>query len=226
LVRAPGPCEANAIVTAEQIEQPLRGSFTRRGADETVEDLSCGSSRGTALLRREGQGWAIERFAESLDTRRLREKCTTLRLAEGRDLAICIFRVASYGDEFLSVAALDYSRPEEEERIDLITLKDDADTACTGKTEIVVARIDAIEVVDLDGDTRDDLVVTAAATKARVSRQPPCERPGAVQNGQRPLGLPHPRARRIEFLAKEGALVPTAPSAAILKSLKALSPEQ
>src|SRR6185436_7599995 len=119
---------------------------------------------------------------------------------------------------------LDYTKDVEQRVTSLVGVADTTDTACTGETDLVVAGIDRVELVDVDHDGHDDVRVRLRAAKFHVPKQPPCEHMGFAGAGQPPPNIPSPPTYTTELIAHGTELVPSPASAPVMKLLAELAP--
>ncbi|MFT3775334.1 MAG: hypothetical protein QM820_59050 [Minicystis sp.] len=226
----PPPCAPGSTIAPDHIFEPISGSFTAAGRDERVAEVACTpeghDNGGHALLRHEGDAWKVVTFWPRTDYRVIRTDCRTLRLAEGRDLAVCRQGSAIYGDVADTVVLIDYAIYDEETGPTyLVSVLDNTGSACDGKREVVVGHVDRVEITDVDGDGVKDVRVTVRAAKVRIPKQPPCEHLGAAAGGPPPKNLPTPPLQKIDFITRGDKLVPTAAGARIIKAIEAMKPK-
>jgi hypothetical protein len=214
-------------VPADEVRDPVSGSFSAAGTDEVVGEIKCQGNDfgGLALLRRSDGVLRTVRADRRIDYRQGLHTCSALRTSEGRDLAICKSGSAWNGTVYQGVTAIDYARPEESDHTGLVVVVDDIQTACTGQTDLAMGSLEGFELVDLDHDGHDDVRIVVRARKIRVPPQPPCEAIGSMSIiPSVPLKLPQAPRIVLEFRARGAALVPTPATAPAVKKLNALIP--
>ncbi len=227
--RAPvWPCEDGAAVDPAKVNGKIEGSFSRPGAHEMVGTMSCEPSGGgqeALILAARDQG-GVFRIArtDSIAIHSNIGPCQVLSTSTGRDLPICRRGMVSWGEVDDAVVVLDYTRDAEDEVVTLTGVIDTTDMACTGKTDLVLGKLDSVELVDVDHDGNQDVRVTLRAARFHVPKQPPCERRGFAGSGKPPPNVPHPAPLTIDFIAHGTVLTPTAAGAGVLKMLEKLAP--
>jgi hypothetical protein len=218
-------------VPADHRFEPLLGGFTAPGREEMLAQIACTPAGhdlgGLALLRRDGEAWRVVRYWSRFDYRTRRDGCRALRLAGGRDLAVCRAGYAMWGALGDAVVVIDYAIADEEQSSKtLVSVLDNRGMACGGELkEVVYGGIDAIELVDLDRDGTLDVRVTLHAGKARIPKQPPCEDVGAATGGEFQGKVPPARKYTLEFLSKGERLVATPASAKAVAAIEAMKPK-
>jgi hypothetical protein len=120
----------------------------------------------------------------------------------------------------LSVFALDFAKPAGEEAVELVSLLDSRDTACSEQTELVIAEIERPELVDIDRDGTLDVRVALRAGRVRVPKQEPC-----TQMPELPPGVRKPALERLSFLTRAERFEPTKTTSAALQRIAALRPK-
>ena len=212
-----------------KVRNKIEGSFSRPGVHELIATMSCepdGADAGARVLAVRDEGGVFKiAHAERLDGARTAiTRCQVLHTSVGRDLPICRRSSVSYGAVFDGVVVLDYTKDPDDRVTHLVGVADTTDTACTGATDLVVGRLEMVELVDVDHDGNKDVRVTLRAAKLHVPKQPPCKRPGFAGSGQPPPNIPNPPAQTIDFIAHGTALTPTPAGARVMKTLEKLMP--
>jgi hypothetical protein len=216
-----GPCEPGAHVDLIRVQDPVPGSFSAPGRDEVAGELACDAFHsGPALLRRAGDRLELTRFELRADPRTSRTGCRALRVPVGRDLLVCLDVAQAYGQRDQAIVVIDYARDDEHDRTELVSVADTTDTSCGGGSNVVAAKIDGFDLVDLDGDGALDVQIRVRAAKVSVPARPGCTM-GSLDSGDPPKVRP-PRERVVAFLLRGEALVLTPASAAVLAELAAL----
>jgi hypothetical protein len=228
-LRAPvWPCEDGAAVDPAKVSDKIEGSFSRPGAHEMIGTMSCEpSGEGEAALilavRDQGGVFRIAR-TDSIAMHSNIDRCQVLSTSTGRDLPICRRGMVSWGEVDEAVVVLDYTRDVEDEVVNLTGVIDTTDMACTGQTDLVIGKLESVELVDVDHDGNPDVRVTLRAARFHVPKQPPCQHRGFAGSGQAPAKVPHPPPLTIDFIAHGTVLTPTAAGARVLKMLEKLAP--
>jgi hypothetical protein len=225
-----GPCSEGAIVDPAKVYDKIEGSFSRPGVREMIGSMSCepdGTGWGARILaRRDESGVFKMARAEALPGHSAIMRCQVLPTSEGRDLPICEQGSVSYGTVFSGVVVLDYTKDMENDIVSLVGVVDTTDTACQGKTELVVSKLMKVELVDVDSDGNKDVRATLRMARFHVPKQPPCKTFGFAGSLQPPPNIPNPPPQTVDFIAHGTVLTPTAASARVLKMLhKLMSPD-
>jgi hypothetical protein len=217
-------CAPGALVDLSRVYETLAGSFSGPGLDEMIGavdgDPEQNSFPGEALIRRTNGVWTMVRVIPIYPRTSL-GSCQKLRLATGRELPICHRGSVSYGEMHDAIVAIDYTRPPEDEIVGLVAVADTTDTACTGRTELLIGSVVSVSLVDLNRDGNPDVRVVVRAAKIHVPPQPPCVDMGFAGAGQAPPHLPTPPPQTVDFIAQGEALTPTPGSARLLKAIAA-----
>ncbi len=218
------------VVNLAKVQNKIEGSFLRPGVHEILGEMGCapdGEQEWARVVAVRGDDGVFRvELVDAIDQTHHENigSCQVLHTSVGRDLPICRRGAVSYGDVFESVVVLDYTKDADHFVTGLVGVADTTDTACTGETEPVVARVENVELVDVDHDGNDDVRVTVRAAKFHVPKQRPCERDGFGGHGQPPSHIPRPPAQRIDLIAHGTTFTPTPAGARVLKTLEKLRP--
>jgi hypothetical protein len=217
-------------VDVAKVRNQIEGSFLRPGAHEILGEMGCSPDgerdwARVVALRGEDGAFRVELVDVIDETHHERiGSCQVLHTSVGRDLPICRRSGVSYGVVLEGVVVLDYTKDADHFVTGLVGVADTTDTACTGETDLVVGKLEDVELVDVDHDGHQDVRVTVRAARFHVPKQPPCDRTGFAGHGQPPPKIPNPPRRTIDLIAHGTTLTPTPAGARIMKTLEKLRP--
>jgi hypothetical protein len=218
------------------------GSFTKAGLVEATATLygceaHAGNYGGTVLLRKVGSAWQRVRYDGGVNP----DACEPYRRKDGRDILVCAWEDGHQGHEHTYLFSYDFAEADEKDRWSEIAVMDDSSFAACWTDEgetVVVAKLKARALVDLNRDGMRDLKVEAEFVRAPITKayHAKCKareveeeaRWKAKEEGRAraegPLPdpkseLPKPKAVKLEFYFNGKVFKPTPATAKLMQSL-------